>query len=54
MLKGIDLMNNIKSVLFASGKEPLLKCPQTCFLKPRSSAILLVRKPQSPVGGGSK
>jgi hypothetical protein len=31
-----------------------LQFPQTYLLKPRSSAILLVRKLQSPVGGGSK
>jgi len=40
--------------LFAEGEEPLLLCPQTFLLEPRSSAILLARKPQPSVGTGSK
>jgi hypothetical protein len=40
--------------LFAAGKEPLLQYPQTFLLKPHSSAILLARKPRSPVEGSSK
>jgi isoamylase len=40
--------------LFAPGKEPPLQYPQTYLLQPRSSAILLARKPQSPVRGSSK
>jgi hypothetical protein len=32
--------------LFAVGGEPLLKYPQTYLLKPRSSTILLARKPE--------
>jgi isoamylase len=40
--------------LFGSGKEPLLQYPQTYLLQPRSSAILLARRPQFAVGGSSK
>ena len=38
----------------APGAEPLLKYPQTYLLKPRSSAILLARKPENVNGGDSK
>jgi hypothetical protein len=36
------------------GEEPLLKYPQTYLLKPRSSAILLARKPEYVSKGDSK
>ena len=49
----VDTFGETPHDLFAAGEEPLLQYPQTYLLKPRSSAILLVRKPQSPVGGGS-
>ena len=50
----VDTFGETPHDLFAAGEEPLLQYPQTYLLKPRSSAILLARKPQSPVGGGSK
>ena len=50
----IDTFGETPHDLFAVGEEPLLKYPQTYLLKPRSSAILLARKPQSPIGKGSK
>ena len=40
--------------LLAPGEEPLLKYPQTYLLKPRSSAILLARKPDYADKRGSK
>jgi glycogen operon protein len=40
--------------LSAPGEEPLLKYPQTYLLKPRSSAILLARKPEYAKEGSSK
>jgi len=40
--------------LSAPGGEPLLKYPQTYLLKPRSSAILLARKPEYAKKGSSK
>ena len=40
--------------LSAPGGEPLLKYPQTYLLKPRSSAILLARKPEYAKEGSSK
>jgi len=50
----VDTFGETPDDLFAAGKEPLLKYPQTYLLKSRSSAILLARKPQSSMGGGSK
>jgi glycogen operon protein len=50
----VDTFGQTPRDLFAVGEEPLLQYPQTYLLKPRSSAILLVRKPQSSVAGGSK
>jgi len=40
--------------LLAPGEEPLLQYPQTYLLKPRSSAILLARKPDYADKGGSR
>ena len=40
--------------LFAECEEPLLLCPQSFLLEPRSSAILLARKPQPSAGRDSK
>jgi glycogen operon protein len=50
----VDTFGETPRDLFAAGEEPLLQHPQTYLLKPRSSAILLARKLQSPMGGGSK
>jgi glycogen operon protein len=50
----IDSFGETPHDLFAVGEESLLKYPQTYLLKPRSSAILLARKPQSPIGKGYK
>jgi glycogen operon protein len=50
----IDTFDETPHDLFAAGEEPLLKYPQTYLLRPRSSAILLARKPQSQMGKGSK
>jgi glycogen operon protein len=50
----MDTFGETPHDLFAVGEEPPLKYPQTYLLKPRSSAILLARKPQSPIGRGSK
>jgi glycogen operon protein len=50
----VDTFGETPNDLFAAGEEPLLQYPQTYLLKPRSSAILLVRKLQSSAGGGSK
>jgi isoamylase len=50
----IDTFGKTPDDLFATGKEPLLQYPQTYLLQPRSSAILLARKPQSLTEGGSK
>jgi glycogen operon protein len=40
--------------LFAADEEPLLLCPQNFLLEPRSSAILLARRPQPSGGKDSK
>jgi glycogen operon protein len=48
----VDTFGESPHDLFAAGKEPLLQYPQIYLLQPRSSAILLTRKPESPVGGG--
>jgi isoamylase len=50
----VDTFGETPDDLFATGQEPLLQYPQTYLLQPRSSAILLARKPQSPMEGGSK
>jgi glycogen operon protein len=50
----IDTFGETPRDLFAVGEKPLLKYPQTYLLKPSSSAILLARKPQSPLGKDSK
>jgi isoamylase len=50
----VDTSRETPHDLFAAGKEPLLKYPQTYLLKPRSSAILLARKPECPKEGASK
>jgi glycogen operon protein len=50
----MDTFDETPHDLFAVGEEPLLKYPQTYLLKPRSSAILLTRKPEYANKGGSK
>jgi glycogen operon protein len=40
--------------LFVAGEEPLLKYPLSYLVKPRSSIILLARKPECPKEGISK
>ena len=50
----VDTSGETPHDLFAAGEEPLLKYPQTYLLKPRSSAILLARKPECTKEGGSK
>jgi hypothetical protein len=40
--------------LSVPGEEPLLEYPQTYLLNPRSSAILLARKPEYAKEGSSK
>jgi glycogen operon protein len=50
----VDTFGETPHDFFAVGEEPLLKYPETYLLKPRSSAILLAGKPQSPIGKGSK
>ena len=50
----VDTFDETPRDLFAVGAEPLLKYPQTYLLKPRSSAILLARKPKNANQGGSK
>jgi hypothetical protein len=52
--RSISRVGETSHDLIAVGEEPLLKYSQTYLLKPRSSAILLARKPQSPIGKGSK
>jgi glycogen operon protein len=49
----VDTFSETPHDLFGPGKEPPLQYPQTYLLRPRSSAILLARKPQSPVRGSS-
>jgi glycogen operon protein len=49
----VDTFGETPHDLFAAGKEPLLQYPQTYLLKPRCSAILLARKPECTVVGGS-
>ena len=50
----VDTFDETPRHLFAVGAEPLLTYPQTYLLKPRSSAILLARKPKYANEGGSK
>ena len=50
----VDTFGETPADLFAAGEEPLLKYPQTYLLKPRSSAILLARKPEYTNERGSK
>ena len=50
----VDTFGDTPLDLFAAGKEPLLKYPQTYLVKPRSSAILLARKPECTKEGASK
>jgi glycogen operon protein len=50
----VDTSGKTPRDLFAAGKEPLLKYPQTYLVKPRSSAILLARKPECTKEGASK
>ena len=50
----VDTFGETPHDLFAAGKEPLLKYPQTYLVKPRSSAILLARKPECTKEGASK
>jgi glycogen operon protein len=50
----VDTFEETPFDLSAPGAEPRLKYPPTYLLKPRSSAILLARKPQSPIGKESK
>jgi len=50
----IDTFEETPRDFSAFGEESLLKYQQTYLLKPRSSAILLARKPQSPIGKDSK
>jgi len=44
--QAVDTFGATPLDLFAVGGEPLLKYPQTYLLKPRSSTILLARKPE--------
>ncbi len=48
----VDTFDETPCDLFAPGKEPLLQYQQTYLLKFRSSAILLARKPGTPIGEG--
>jgi glycogen operon protein len=50
----VDTSGETPHDLFAVGEEPLLKYPPTYLVKPRSSAILLARKPECTKEGGSK
>jgi glycogen operon protein len=50
----VDTFGETPHDLFAVGKEPLLQYQQTYLLKPRSSAILLTRKPECTKEGKSK
>jgi len=50
----VDTFGETPLDLFAAGGEALLKYPQTYLLKPRSSAILLARKPEYTDERGSK
>lgn len=47
----VDTSREAPQDLFAVGKEPLWEDPQTYYLSPRSSAILLARKQESALGG---
>jgi glycogen operon protein len=49
----VDTFGETPHDLLGAGKEPLLKYPRTYLLQPRSSAILLARKPESALEGGS-
>ncbi len=50
----VDTSGKTPHDLFAAGKETLLKYPQTYLVKPRSSTILLARKPECTKEGASK
>jgi len=50
----VDTFAETPNDLFIAGEEPLLEYPHTYLLRPRSSAILLARKPQSPEESDSK
>lgn len=49
----VDTSREPPQDLFAAGEEPLWEDPQTYHMGPRSSAILLARKQESALGGGS-
>jgi glycogen operon protein len=49
----VDTSGEMPHDLLGAGEEPLLKYPRTYLLQPRSSAILLARKPESALEGGS-
>jgi glycogen operon protein len=50
----VDTFGETPHDLFAVGREPLLQYQQTYLLKPRSSAILLTRKPECTQEGKTK
>jgi hypothetical protein len=50
----VDTFAETPRDLFAAGGEPLLQYAQTYLLKPRSSAILLARKPEYTDERGAK
>jgi hypothetical protein len=50
----VDTFGETPHDLFAAGEEQPLNYPHTYLVSPRSSAILLAKKPQSPMGAGSK
>lgn len=52
--QAVDTFGETPLDLFAVGEEPLLQYPQTYLLKPRSSAILLARKPEYSNERGAK
>ncbi|MGA3268153.1 MAG: glycogen debranching protein GlgX [Verrucomicrobiota bacterium] len=53
-LLAVDTFGETPHDLFAAAEEPLLKSPRTYLVKPRSSAILLARKPECTKEGASK